>query len=92
VTGSPKACYGATVMTEQQMDAIQKLFDGETWTHMGIKSAEEVVKMKLAGAIGAHVLDEISQHVRPGVTLQEIDRLTHQLIVEKYGAEPACTP
>jgi methionyl aminopeptidase len=87
VTGSPKARYGATFMTQQQMDAIQKLFDGEPWTHMGIKSAEEVAKMKVAGAIGAHVLDEISQHVTPGVTLQEIDRLTHQLIVDKYGAE-----
>jgi hypothetical protein len=59
VTGSPKARYGATFMTQQQMDAIQKLFDGEPWTHMGIKSAEEVAKMKVAGAIGAHVLDEI---------------------------------
>lgn len=79
--------YGASYMSRQQMDDIQKRFDGDAWQQMPIKSPADVAKMRAAGAIGAHVLDEVSQHIRPGVTLHDIDRLTHDLIVDKYGAE-----
>jgi methionyl aminopeptidase len=74
-------------MSRQQMDDNQKRFDGDAWQQMPIKSPADVAKMRAAGAIGAHVLDEVSQHIRPGVTLHDIDRLTHDLIVDKYGAE-----
>jgi methionyl aminopeptidase len=74
-------------MSRQQMDDIQKLFDGDAWQRMPIKSPADVAKMRSAGAIGAHVLDEVSQYIKPGVTLRDIDRLTHELTVDKYGAE-----
>jgi methionyl aminopeptidase len=79
--------YGASYVSRQQMDDIQKLFDGDAWQRMPIKSSADVAKMRATGAIGAHVLDEVSQHIEPGVTLRDIDRLTHDLIVDKYGAE-----
>lgn len=79
--------YGAPFMSKREMEDIQKLFDGEAWQNMILKSDDDIAKMKVAGAICAHVLDEISLHVRPGVTLREIDKLTHELIVDKYGAE-----
>jgi methionyl aminopeptidase len=79
--------YCAPYMSRQQMDDIQKLFDGDAWQRMPIKSSADVAKMRAAGAIGAHVLNEVSRHIEPGVTLRDIDRLTHDLIVDKYGAE-----
>lgn len=79
--------YGVGCMSERQMDGIRKLFDGPKWQHMPIKSDDDVARMKDAGAIGAHVLEQIAAHVRPGITLRDIDRLTHELIVDRYGAE-----
>jgi methionyl aminopeptidase len=79
--------YGARYMSRQQMDSIQTLFAGPQWQLMPIKSDDDVAKMKIAGAIGAHVLEQISMHVKPGVKLRDIDCLTHDLIVDRYGAE-----
>jgi methionyl aminopeptidase len=69
--------YGARYMSRQQMDSIQTLFAGPQWQLMPIKSDDDVAKMKIAGAIGAHVLEQISMHVKPGVKLRDIDCLTH---------------
>ncbi|SEF11336.1 methionine aminopeptidase, type I [Rhizobiales bacterium GAS191] len=79
--------YGVSALTKQQTDNIKKLFVGEVWQHMSIKSPDGIGMMKAAGGVCAHVLDDVSQHIKPGVTLREIDKITHDLIIEKYGAE-----
>jgi methionyl aminopeptidase len=79
--------FGVPYLSAQQTANIQQLFEGEMWQQMPLKSEDDIAKMKAAGAIGAHVLEEISGHIAPGVTLREIDALTHDLIVSKYGAE-----
>lgn len=79
--------FGIPYMSDEATANIQKLFEGEPFQQMTIKSADDISKMKAAGAIGAHVLDEISAHIVPGITIREIDQLTHDLIVGKYGAE-----
>ncbi|OYX88371.1 MAG: hypothetical protein B7Y84_08750 [Azorhizobium sp. 32-67-21] len=79
--------YGVPFMSREKMADIQKLFDGPQWQQISEKSADEIEKMKAAGAIGAHVLERISPHIKPGAKLSEIDRLMHELITERYGAE-----
>jgi methionyl aminopeptidase len=44
--------------------------------------------MRRAGRLAAEALDMITQHVRPGVTTGELDRLCHDFIVG-HGAVPA---
>jgi methionyl aminopeptidase len=54
-----------------------------------IKTAEEIEKMRLAGRLGAEVLDYITPFVQPGVTTGELDRLCHEYMVEVQGTVPA---
>jgi methionyl aminopeptidase len=54
-----------------------------------IKSAEEIERMRVAGRLAAQVLEMIYEHVRPGVTTEELDKICHDFIVEEQGAVPA---
>ena len=55
-----------------------------------IKTPEEIAKMRIAGALAAEVLEMIGEHVKPGVTTEELDRICHDHIVNKQHAIPAC--
>lgn len=57
---------------------------------ISIKTPEEITKMRVAGRMAADVLEMIAEHVRPGVTTGELDRLCHRYIVEDLQAVPAC--
>ena len=57
--------------------------------HISIKSPAEQEKMRVAGRLAADVLDMIGEHVKPGVTTEELDRLCNQFIVEVQKAIPA---
>ena len=54
-----------------------------------IKTPEEIEKMRVAGRLAAEVLDMIAEHIRPGVTTEELDRLCHEYIVSRQEATPA---
>ncbi len=54
-----------------------------------IKTADEIVKMRQAGRLAAEVLEMVAEHVVPGVTTDELDRLCHDHIVKVQGAIPA---
>lgn len=54
-----------------------------------IKTPEEQDKMRVAGRLAADVLDMIGEHVRPGVTTEELDRICHTFITETQDAIPA---
>jgi methionyl aminopeptidase len=54
-----------------------------------IKTAEEQEKMRTAGRLAAEVLDMIGEHVVPGVTTEELDRLCHDFIVQVQRSVPA---
>ena len=54
-----------------------------------IKTAEEQKKMRVAGRLAADVLDMIGEHVVPGVTTEELDRICHDYIVDVQQAIPA---
>lgn len=54
-----------------------------------IKTPEEIEKMRVAGRLAAEVLEMIEEHVVPGVTTGELDRLCHDYIVNVQDAIPA---
>ena len=54
-----------------------------------LKSPAEIDKMRVAGRLAAEVLEMIGEHVKPGVSTGELDRICHRHIVEKQNAIPA---
>jgi methionyl aminopeptidase len=54
-----------------------------------IKTPEEQEKMRVACRMAADVLDMIGEHVVPGVTTEELDRICHDFIVDVQHAIPA---
>lgn len=53
------------------------------------KTPEEIEKMRVAGRMAAEVLEMIEEHVKPGVTTGELDRICHDYIVNVQDAIPA---
>jgi methionyl aminopeptidase len=54
-----------------------------------IKTGAEIEGMRVAGRLGAEVLDYITPFVKPGVTTGELDRLCHEYMVNVQGTIPA---
>lgn len=54
-----------------------------------IKTPEEIEKMRVAGRLAAEVLEMIEEHVKPGVTTEELDQMCHDYIVNEQNAYPA---
>lgn len=54
-----------------------------------IKTPEEIEKMRVAGRLTSEVLDMITDHVKVGITTNELDRLCHDYIVNVQQAIPA---
>lgn len=53
------------------------------------KSAEELDKMRIAGALAAEVLEMIRPQVQPGITTGELDQICHRHITQVQQAIPA---
>lgn len=49
----------------------------------------DINKAKYAGALAAEVLAMITEHVKPGITTEELDRICNDFIVNKQKAKPA---
>ncbi len=54
-----------------------------------IKTPDEIEKMRVAGKLASEVLVMISEHVRAGITTNELDRICHDYIVNTQHAIPA---
>jgi len=61
----------------------------ESLANVDVKSPRELEKMRVAGRLASEVLDMIAEHVRPGVTTGELDRICHDYIVHTQKAIPA---
>ena len=57
--------------------------------HITIKSPPEQEKMRVAGRLAAEVLDMIGEHVKPGVSTEELDRLCFEHITQVQKSIPA---
>ena len=56
---------------------------------MHIKNAAEIEAMREAGRLASEVLDLMAEHVRPGVSTEELDRIAREHIVNVQGTIPA---
>ena len=56
---------------------------------ISIKTPDDIEGMRIAGRLGAEVLDYITPFVKPGVTTGELDRLCHEYMVNVQGTVPA---
>ena len=56
---------------------------------ISIKSAADIAGMRIAGRLGAEVLDYITPFIKAGVTTGEIDRLCHAYMTDVQGSIPA---
>lgn len=54
-----------------------------------IRSEAEIGMARRAGALAADVLRMIAEHLRPGITTGELDRICHDYIVDELRAIPA---
>lgn len=54
-----------------------------------IKTSEEIEKMRIAGKLASNVLQMIGEHVKPGITTQQINDICHEYIVTTQQAIPA---
>jgi methionyl aminopeptidase len=54
-----------------------------------IKTPEQIEKMRIAGRLGAEVLDYITPFVKPGISTGELDKLCHDYMVNVQGTIPA---
>ncbi len=57
--------------------------------NISLKTPEEIEKMREAGRLAAEVLDLMGEHVRPGISTGELDRIAHEHIVRVQKATPA---
>src|SRR5687768_13814026 len=53
-----------------------------------LKTQPQIELMRKAGQIVAHTLDMLTEHVKPGVTTAELDRLAYEFI-RSQGAVPS---
>jgi methionyl aminopeptidase len=54
-----------------------------------LKSAADIEGMRVAGRLASEVLDMLTQHVKPGITTEQLDKLAHDHIVNVQGGIPA---
>ncbi len=54
-----------------------------------IKTPEQIEKMRVAGRLAAEVLEMIEEHVKVGVTTEELNTICHNYIVDVQKAIPA---
>lgn len=52
------------------------------------KNQDEIEKMRVAGKITAGALDEISKHIKPGISTLELDKIAREYITSN-GAKPS---
>jgi methionyl aminopeptidase len=54
-----------------------------------VQTEQDVAGMRVAGALAARVLEMIGEHVVPGVSTGDLDRLCHEFIVGELDSIPA---
>jgi len=57
-------------------------------TEVEIKTPADIAMLRKSGALAAKVLEMIAEHVRPGVTTNQLDQLCHDYIVDVLDAVP----
>lgn len=54
-----------------------------------LKDQEAIEKMRAVGALAGAQLEMIEEHIRPGISTGELDRICHEFTLNEQGAVPA---
>ena len=54
-----------------------------------IKNSEDIKGMRVAGKLAAQTLEMIGEHVKPGISTGELDKICHDYIVDEIDCIPA---
>ena len=54
-----------------------------------IKNSEDIKGMRVAGKLAAKTLEMIGEHVKPGISTGELDKICHDYIVDEIDCIPA---
>lgn len=54
-----------------------------------LKTPEEIEKMRAVGALAGQQLEMIEQHIKPGISTGELDRICHEFTINEQHATPA---
>jgi methionyl aminopeptidase len=54
-----------------------------------LKAPQDIEKMRVAGKLAAEVLDMVEEHVRPGISTEELNTICHDYIIREQQAIPA---
>jgi methionyl aminopeptidase len=60
----------------------------DRFTGPEVKDAETIERMRVAGRVAAQAMVAVSEHVAPGVTTDELDRVGHEFLCD-HGAYPS---
>lgn len=69
------------------MDILQEQFKADISELALIKTEDEIEKMRITGQICVKIFETLSEYIKPGITTRKLDTITHDLIINKYGAE-----
>ena len=58
------------------------------YTGSAVQDAETIERMRVAGRIAAQAMAAVAEHITPGVTTDELDRVGHEFLVD-HGAYPS---
>ena len=58
------------------------------YTGPDIQDAETIERMRIAGRIAAQAMHEVSTHIAPGITTDELDRIGHEFLLD-HNAYPS---
>ncbi len=56
---------------------------------ISVKTPKDIEQMRIAGRLAAEVLELMREHVKPGITTEELDRIAYEHIVNVQKAIPA---
>ncbi len=53
-----------------------------------VQDSDTLDRMRIAGRIAAEAMQEVSRHIAPGITTDELDRIGHEYLID-HGAYPS---
>ena len=68
------------------MDIVNQQFPQDIRKLSSLKTPEQILKMKKAGQICVTILNTLGDHIKPGATTLDLDKLVGDLM-KKYSAE-----
>jgi methionyl aminopeptidase len=60
----------------------------DRFTGSEVKDAQTIARMRVAGRIAAQAMGAVAEHIAPGVTTDELDRIGHEFLCD-HGAYPS---